>query len=169
MKFLQGVALYSFAGWMIEGTYHKVTCGSFKRPHFSWLPFKPMYGIAAMLMIKCQKKGKWTAALGVSSIPALVEYISGYWLREHYGLQYWDYSQEKGNVQGLICPKFLACWALLGTMLLYEVQPKVERWLGSAPKVWQNVLSAASLLMVTDVECNLWRRHHDRRKLALNK
>ena len=98
MKFLQGVALYSFAGWMIEGTYHKVTCGSFKRPHFSWLPFKPMYGIAAMLMIKCQKKGKWTAALGVSSIPALVEYISGYWLREHYGLQYWDYSQEKGNV-----------------------------------------------------------------------
>ena len=95
MKFLHGVTLYSFAGWLIEETFQKVTCGTFKRPHFSWLPFKPMYGIAAMLMVTTQKKGKWAALLGISSIPMAVEFVSGYWLRERYGLKYWDYSQEK--------------------------------------------------------------------------
>lgn len=169
MKFLHGVTLYSFAGWLIEETYQKVTCGSFKRPHFSWLPFKPMYGIAAMLMVQSQKRGRWAAALGISSIPAVVEYLSGYWLRERYGLQYWDYSQEKGNIQGLVCPKFLAYWALLGGVLLYKVQPKVEQWLRTKPFVQQKLLAAASLLMITDAQCNLWRRHHDKRKMALNK
>lgn len=169
MKFLHGVTLYSFAGWLIEETFQKVTCGTFKRPHFSWLPFKPMYGIAAMLMVTTQKKGKWAALLGISSIPMAVEFVSGYWLRERYGLQYWDYSQEKGNIQGLVCPKFWAYWALLGGLLLYEVQPKAEAWLSKGVPWRQKFLSAASLLMLTDVECNLWRRHHDQRKLALNK
>ena len=122
-----------------------------------------------MLMVTTQKKGKWAALLGISSIPMAVEFVSGYWLRERYGLQYWDYSQEKGNIQGLVCPKFWAYWALLGGILLYEVQPKAEAWLSKGAPWRQKFLSAASLLMLTDVECNLWRRHHDQRKWALNK
>ena len=30
-----------------------------------------------------------------------------------YHMNVWDYSREKGNVQGQICPKYAALWTLL--------------------------------------------------------
>lgn len=167
MKLLHGVTIYSFAGWVLESLYHKALCGSFRRPHFSWLPFKPMYGIAAMLLVKTKQKGKLRAVVAAGGIPTAVEFLSGYWLRQSYGLKYWDYSQEKGNIQGLVCPKFMAYWMALGSLLVYQVQPKMEKWLKGCQERGQKLLSAAAFLMVTDVQCNLWRREHNKRRTSL--
>ena len=43
--------MYSFLGWMIEGFFNLSTKGHFIKPNFLLLPVKPMYGIAATLLI----------------------------------------------------------------------------------------------------------------------
>ena len=36
----------------------------------------------------------------------------------HFRLRVWDYSHEFGNVQGQICPKYAALWALLSAPIM---------------------------------------------------
>ena len=41
------------------------------------------------------------------------EYVVGCTVNRVYHMDVWDYSREKGNVQGQICPKYAALWTLL--------------------------------------------------------
>ena len=41
------------------------------------------------------------------------EYVVGCTVNRVYHMNVWDYSREKGNVQGQICPKYAALWTLL--------------------------------------------------------
>lgn len=52
---------YSFGGWLLEGLYHLLMTGSFWKANFLLGPFKPMYGIAAVLLLgaKSVKKGNF--------------------------------------------------------------------------------------------------------------
>ena len=169
MQFLKGVTFFSFLGYLIEGAYQKLTCGTFKKPNFSWLPFKPMYGIAAMLLLGLKTDSRWMRLAGFVLIPTGVEYISGYWLRQDFGLRYWDYSQEKGNIDGLVCPRYLLYWGALSYLLVEQIGPRLKRAYKRRQRQWEPFLQAAALLFATDVQCNLWRRYHDKRKRPLNK
>lgn len=163
MKFFHGLTLYSFAGWIIEELYQKITCGTFKKANFSWLPFKPMYGIAAMLLVPLKSKGYKLRVAGFLLIPAAVEFISGYWLKRDFGLTYWDYGREKGNINGLICPKFLFYWGVLSYVLVEWVQPWLERAFDVHRKLLEPLLSSCAVVFLTDMQCNLWRRYHQKR------
>lgn len=116
---------YSFCGWLLEGLYHLLLTGSFWKANFLMGPFKPMYGIAAVWLLQInsvEKKKFWPVALVV---PLLVEYASGFWLKNAFGLQYWDYSGYKYNIDGLICGQFAVLWVGLAYVLVYGIQPKL--------------------------------------------
>lgn len=117
--------VYSFGGWIIEGLYQLLTQGTFFKPNFLLGPFKPMYGIASVLLLAVKPMGKRAFFLFAQAIPLGVEYISGLWLKKTFGLQYWDYSGYKYNVQGLICLQFAAAWVVLSYFFVYVLQPKL--------------------------------------------
>ena len=49
---------------------------------------------------------------------AAAEYVVGCTVNRHFRLRVWDYSHEFGNVQGQICPKYAALWALLSAPIM---------------------------------------------------
>ncbi len=57
-----------------------------------------------------------------------IEYIAGLIFIRGMKLKLWDYSKEKLNVQGVICPKFTAIWGLLGTGYYYTINTHVIDW-----------------------------------------
>ena len=61
-----------------------------------------------------------------------IEYIAGMIFIHHMKVKLWDYSNEWGNVKGIICPKFSAYWAILGAIYYFLVHPHILdaiRWL----------------------------------------
>ena len=54
---------------------------------------------------------------GAACITA-AEYVVGCTVNRRWHLQVWDYSREKGNLHGQICPKYAALWALLSAPIM---------------------------------------------------
>ena len=49
---------------------------------------------------------------GAACITA-AEYVVGCTVNRKYRMGVWDYSRERGNIQGQVCPKYAALWMLL--------------------------------------------------------
>ena len=64
-----------------------------------------------------------------------IEYIAGIIFIKHMKIKLWDYSNEKFNLQGIICPLYSFFWALLGALYYFAVHPHILealRWLSGS-------------------------------------
>ena len=60
-------------------------------------------------------------AVGMTAI----EYAAGIFCLKFLKVRLWDYSNEWGNVQGIICPQFSAAWAVLGAVYYFLIHPHI--------------------------------------------
>lgn len=54
-----------------------------------------------------------------------IEYIAGLIFIKGMGVKLWDYSNEWGNIDGLICPTYMLLWGVLGAIYYYFVNPHI--------------------------------------------
>ncbi|MGM9935716.1 MAG: putative ABC transporter permease [Candidatus Ornithomonoglobus sp.] len=62
----------------------------------------------------------------------VIEYIAGIIFIKGMNIKLWDYSEEWGNIQGIICPRFSFFWAVLSALYYFLIHPHVLdgiRWL----------------------------------------
>ncbi len=55
----------------------------------------------------------------------VVEYIAGLIFIKGMGVKLWDYSNNWGNIDGLICPLYMLLWGILGTVYYYIINPYI--------------------------------------------
>lgn len=55
----------------------------------------------------------------------LIEYIAGIISVKYFKIKLWDYTEEWGNIQGVICPKFSFFWSVLGAVYYFLVHPRI--------------------------------------------
>ena len=55
----------------------------------------------------------------------VIEYIAGLIFIKGMGVKLWDYSNEWGNIDGLICPLYMLLWGVLGAIYYYAVNPYI--------------------------------------------
>ena len=133
--------IYSFLGWILEGAFNRVKTGTFRKPNFLHVPVKPMYGFAGVLLAASFRYDRRHFGYHACLLPLMVEYISAWWLENHYALKYWDYSREPLQIDGRICLKFALCWIVLAQAVVYIVQPFLNRILGITGRlaVWKSM------------------------------
>ena len=56
-------------------------------------------------------------------VPSIVEYLSGYLLKKVFNESYWDYSDLKYNLDGIVTLKFSIYWLVLSLIGIYIIQP----------------------------------------------
>lgn len=116
--------VYSFLGWIIEGLFNFFTKKSFIKPNFLYLPFKPMYGIAAVILVLLKDRIPFVPFLICSFIvPSFIEYLTAFLLFQSFHLKYWDYSHTPYNLSGYVCLRFSIYWLFLSLLLVYGVHP----------------------------------------------
>lgn len=54
-----------------------------------------------------------------------IEYIAGLIFIKGMGVKLWDYSNNFGNIDGLICPLYMLLWGILGTIYYYLINPYI--------------------------------------------
>ena len=98
-------------------------------PGFCTGPYLPIYGfgLCALYLLASmeQRFGLSKAVLFILMAVSMtvIEYIAGILCLKFSKLRLWDYSNEWGNVQGIICPKFSLFWAILGALYYFLIHP----------------------------------------------
>lgn len=155
---------YSFLGFLLEVVYARVTRSAKPdRKCFLVLPLCPVYGLAAVGILALPAAVAQNPALLFvcgGGVAVLAEYAAGFFTRWALGVDFWDYSMIKGNVDGLICPLFAVFWGILavaGRLWLHPVlSPALERLPGSL-----GAALAAALAADLTVSALLLRRRRD--------
>ena len=124
----------STVGWGMELVFRKYFSDA--NPEHKWInpgfctgPYLPIYGfgLCALYLLASmeQRFGLSKAVLFILMAVSMtvIEYIAGILCLKFSKLRLWDYSNEWGNVQGIICPKFSLFWAILGALYYFLIHP----------------------------------------------
>ena len=131
----------SLLGWGIEVIFRKFFSAS--NPEKKWInpgflvgPYLPIYGFGLCVLYLLASLEKYSIisqpiinklvlfavmAIGMT----LIEYIAGLIFIKGMKVKLWDYSDNWGNIQGIICPLFSLFWAILGALYYFLVHPYI--------------------------------------------
>lgn len=134
----------SCIGWCMELFFRRFI--SKANPERKWInpgfltgPYLPLYGFGlwGMFAVSCYSMhfmtdNKIINACIIFAIMAVtmtvIEYIAGLIFIKGMKVKLWDYTDEKLNIQGIICPKFSMIWGLLGCAYYFTVNTRVIGW-----------------------------------------
>ena len=131
----------SVTGWVMELIYRRFF--SKANPERKWInpgfctgPYLPLYGcgLCVVFLIALLEDYNlignpfWNRMLlfVIAAVSMTVlEYIAGVMCLKVAKVRLWDYSEEWGNIQGIICPKFSLIWALLGAIYYFLIHSHI--------------------------------------------
>lgn len=133
--------LGALLGWGIEVIYRRFSPANKNRewinPGFLVGPYLPIYGFGLVLlylMASLEKTAiieevtfgsKLILFILMSVVMTALEYIAGLIFIKGIKIKLWDYSNEKFNLNGIICPKFSIYWAIMGAFYYFIIHPHV--------------------------------------------
>ena len=121
--------LYSFVGWVWESCYVSVKKGHWVNRGFLYGPFLPIYGFGAVTIListmGVQDSPPMVFVLGMAGATVL-EYVTGACMERLFHVRYWDYSNQKLNLNGHICLTSSLAWGAFSVLLIYGIHPPIE-------------------------------------------
>lgn len=125
--------IYSFMGWVIESVFKTILQKEFINSGFLHGPFCPIYGIGALIMFLFLQDYKGNPILIFCLgfvVLSVWEYMVGVFLEKVFKTKYWDYSQNKYNLQGRVCLLNSIFWGALGVVFINYIHPFTQEILG---------------------------------------
>jgi len=119
--------VYGFLGWIIDSGYRSLECKKWTRGGFSFLPFTPSYGLAAVILIFATPyvlplpHGVQWLILGV--VFAAYEYACGHLSVLVMKRRLWDYTGHFLNLHGHTDFLHALYWATLAYAVLHWFHP----------------------------------------------
>lgn len=127
----------SIIGWGIEVVFRRFfSAKKWINPGYLTGPYLPLYGsslcilyLMAELEIFISIDNIYIKKLILFALMALaitfIEYIAGLIFIKKMKIKLWDYSDRKGNIQGIICPLFSFFWAVLSAFYYFLIHPHI--------------------------------------------
>lgn len=113
-KYLLYFLIFSFLGWCIEVIFYAVRCGHFVNRGLARGPVCPIYGIGigiSAALLRSVKSFLFLSLLAMS-VATIVELVVGIVTHKILGTRLWNYTEEKGNILGYVCPRFSLIWGI---------------------------------------------------------
>lgn len=140
MKFFLSLAFLFFVGsilgWILEILYRRfVSTKKWINPGFLTGPYLPIYGFGLCTLYLISKVDmsfinnivlqRVLTIIFMMFAMTAIEYIAGIIFIKGMNVKLWDYSNEWGNIQGIICPLYTAFWGILGAIYYFFINPTV--------------------------------------------
>ena len=131
----------SVGGWVLEVFFRRFFSSA--NPERKWInpgfcigPYVPLYGyglcilylIASLEQLNLIQNPVWNKIvlfLFMALCMTAIEYIAGIVSLKLLKVRLWDYTNQWGNIQGIICPQFSLIWALLGAVYYFLIHPYI--------------------------------------------
>lgn len=128
--------VYSFIGWSLEVICKLITKHKFINRGFLIGPYCPIYGVGCILIITFLSKYKndfITLFFMSIVICSILEYLTSYFMEKIFGARWWDYSNKKFNLNGRICLETMISFGILGSIMVYILNPFIESYILKIP------------------------------------
>ncbi len=148
--------IYSFMGWLMEVIVTLVNNHKFVNRGFLIGPYCPIYGYGCLLIIILLQRyinHPVTLFFMAILICSVLEYMTSLVMEKLFNARWWDYSDKKFNINGRICLETMLPFGILGTLIIYIVNPFFEGILLSFP-TWI-LYALASLLFIIFIVDNV--------------
>ena len=140
--------IYSFLGWLLEVIIVSINRKKMSSRGFLIGPICPIYGVASLFMTLLLRKYKEDYLLlffMAVIICSIVEYITSYIMEKVFKTRWWDYSNNKFNLNGRICLKNCILFGILGIIVILYLNPSFFNMLN---KINSNVLLFISIILL---------------------
>lgn len=138
-RFVLYFVFYSIIGYLIEITLTSIRNKRFTPRGFLFGPYCPVYGFGSVIIILTTE---WTEGdfimtfLMAMVVCSTLEYFTSYILEKIFKVRFWDYHQDRYNLNGRICMASSLGFGFGGSVIVYKVQPVVERVVLGLPGGW---------------------------------
>lgn len=134
----------SIIGWGIELIFRRFF--SKNNPERKWInpgfltgPYLPLYGFSLVILfllsfidvsfIENSHLQKAVLFALMALCITFFEFIAGMIFIVGMKIRLWDYSKNRGNIKGIICPQFTFYWWLLSAVYYFLIHPRILEWL----------------------------------------
>ncbi len=121
---------YCFLGWIWETCYVSVLKAKWVNRGFMRGPFLPIYGSGAIVVLIFTLPFRTNPGLvfvvGRASA-TILEYFTGAAMEQMFHVRYWDYSNQRLNLNGHICVTSSLAWGMFSVILTLYGHTPVER------------------------------------------
>lgn len=174
---------YSFCGWIWECCYVSATQRRWVNRGFLEGPVLPIYGFGAIMILLATipvAESMWLIYICGTAAATLLEYVTGAAMERLFKVRYWDYSNQKFQINGYICLSSSIAWGFFSILLVRVVHPPIDRLLNDVPGFLveplallltavftvDTVRSAQAALDLRDVLSKLEEENEELRRLA---
>ncbi len=137
--------IYSFIGWLMEVISKFFEFKRYINRGFLIGPICPIYGYGVLLIIILIGRDT-TDVLAVFLkailICSVLEYSTSYVMEKLFNARWWDYSENKFNINGRICLETMVPFGILGTTVVYLVHPLITKFIA---------LFSTKLIIITSI------------------
>lgn len=121
---------YCFLGWVWETCYVSVLKAEWVNRGFMRGPFLPIYGSGAIVVLVFTLPFRTNPGLvfvvGMTSA-TILEYFTGVAMERMFHVRYWDYSNQRLNLNGHICVTSSLAWGAFSVILTLYGHTPVDR------------------------------------------
>ena len=150
---------YCLCGWCIETTFVSTRRHHFVNRGFLRGPVIPLYGSGAIaiLYVALPMQRYPVAVFFLGGLAATVlEYVTGALMESTLKVRYWDYTENKFNLNGYICLGTSIAWCCLSDILVYVIHRPIESVVLRISSGWTTVLAfVLTCLFVADLTISL--------------
>ena len=161
----------SLIGWVIEVFFRRFfSAKKWINPGFLTGPYLPIYGfgviglfILSEVFINLDKSAfaaipDWLMIVMqivfIGVVLIAIEFVGGLIFIKGLGLKLWDYSDQKGNVMGIVCPLFDLLWTIAGAIYYFFIHPQLKvgvYWLAAeSNNVYYLIIGVVLGMMIVD-------------------
>ena len=123
-------------GWILELFFRRfISTKKWINPGFLTGPYLPIYGFGLCTLyvlgnidvsfIQDKILRSALVVLFMMIAMTLIEYIAGIVFIKGMKVKLWDYSNEWGNIKGIICPRFTLYWGIAGAIYYFSINPHI--------------------------------------------
>ncbi len=119
----------SILGYFVESFYLFINGFNYLNHGFLFGPWLPIFGFGVLiyyLISKSKIKTQYKFLLFALG-PTVLEFIVGLFFKYVYKVSLWNYSKEDFNLLGIISPKYVFYWFVLGLIFYYLFYPNLNK------------------------------------------
>jgi len=147
--------LYAFLGWVMETIYCFLKTKKWIDRGFLIGPVCPIYGFGCLFIFAFLQKyfnDPIVLFVLIVVICSVLEYFTSYLMEKLFKARWWDYSNKNFNLNGRICLGNLLAFGLGGMMVVYLMQPLVNKLMSKLTGVLLHVLCISlGIVFIVDV------------------
>lgn len=144
--------IYCVCGWIWESSFCSIKAGKWINRGFLMGPYIPIYGCGALvvyLTLYPLRGDLWLVYIGGVVFPTILEFFTSWIMERLFAATWWDYSNEKFNIQGRVCLKVSLFWGFFSLVMVYILHPAVLEFIDKLPRTVGQALGGIFVVVFT--------------------